>query len=121
MNARNTSDATGEPVDPDLQEQAKPGHGVPSQDPDPKAQVALTPEEAERERGSVAVGGGAMAGAATGAAVGAAVAGPVGVLVGGAIGTVAGALGGEALGQTLEKEEERKEREDVREDKLGKK
>lgn len=121
MNARNISDATGEPVDPDLQEQAKPGHGVPSQDPDPKAQVALTPEEAERERGSVAVGGGAMAGAATGAAVGAAVAGPVGVLVGGAIGTVAGALGGEALGQTLEKEEERKEREDVREDKLGKK
>ena len=36
------------PVDPDLVEQAVPGHGVPSQDPSPAAQVALDPKEAER-------------------------------------------------------------------------
>lgn len=85
-------------ADPDLAEQAVPGHGVPSQDPNPAAQVALTPQEAERESKSVLMGGGLVAGAATGAAVGAAVAGPVGVVVGGMIGSVAGTLGGAAAG-----------------------
>ena len=33
-------------TDPDLAEQARPGHGVPSQDPNPEAQVALAPEAA---------------------------------------------------------------------------
>ena len=84
------------PVDPDLTEQAVPGHGVPSQDPSPAAQVALNPEEAERESKSVLIGGGLVAGAAAGAAVGAAVAGPVGVVVGGALGAVGGAIGGGA-------------------------
>lgn len=85
------------PVDPDLAEQAQPGFGIPSQDPRPGAQVALEPEEAEREAKSVLVGGGMVAGTATGAAVGGAVGGPLGLMVGGTLGAVAGALGG-ALG-----------------------
>lgn len=83
-------------ADPDLAEQAHPGHGVPSQDPDPAAQVPLDAREAKRESQSVLMGGGMVAGAATGAAIGVAVAGPVGVLAGATIGAVAGALGGAA-------------------------
>jgi pimeloyl-ACP methyl ester carboxylesterase len=83
-------------VDEDLADQAVPGHGIPSQDPDPTAQLALDPEEAQREAHSVLTGGGMVAGAATGAVVGVAVAGPVGVVVGAALGAVAGALGGAA-------------------------
>ncbi len=75
----------------------QPGHGVPSQDPSPAAQVALSPAEAEREAGSVLAGGGVMAGAATGAAVGGAVGGPIGIVVGVAVGGVAGAVGGAAV------------------------
>lgn len=86
------------PADPDLAEQARPGHGIPSQDPDPAAQTLLEPQEAEREGKSVLMGGGIVAGAATGAAIGVAVAGPVGVLVGASLGAVAGALGGAAAG-----------------------
>jgi len=99
MNPSTTQPADVNPVDPDLAEQAVAGHGVPSQDPSPAAQVALDPEEAERESKSVLMGGGLVAGSAAGAAVGAAVAGPVGVLVGGAIGAVAGAIGGSAAGE----------------------
>lgn len=88
-----------EPKNPDLAEQAVPGHGVPSQDPDKEAQVALSPDEAQREAKSAYVGGGAMAGLAAGAAVGAVVGGPVGVVVGGTAGVIAGVLGGEAAGQ----------------------
>lgn len=89
-------------IDPDLVEQAVPGHGVPSQDPDPAAQHALSAEEAERESRSALMGGGMMAGAAAGAAVGVAVGGPVGVFVGGTAGAIAGALGGAAVGQVVE-------------------
>lgn len=89
-------------MDSDLAGQAVPGHGVPSQDPDPAAQVRLSPEDAERESGSVLMGGGLVAGAAAGAAVGAAVAGPAGVLVGGMVGSVAGALGGAAAGSSAQ-------------------
>lgn len=85
-------------MDEDLAEQAIPGHGIPSQDPDPAAQIPLDAAEAARESGSVYMGGGVVAGAATGAAVGAAVGGPVGVVVGGTLGVVAGALGGAAAG-----------------------
>jgi hypothetical protein len=98
MNSPTPQTAGEKTVDPDLAEQAVPGHGVPSQDPDPAAQVGLNPEEAKRESKSVLVGGGVVAGTAAGAAVGAAVAGPVGVLVGGTIGAVAGAIGGSASG-----------------------
>jgi len=84
--------------DLDLAEQAKPGHGIPSQDPSPGAQHALTADEAEREGKSALMGGGVMAGAAAGAAVGALAAGPVGIFVGGIAGSVAGALGGAAAG-----------------------
>ena len=94
-----------EPVDPDLVEQATPGHGIPSQDPNLAAQVALSPEEAERESKSTLIGGGLVAGTATGAAVGAAVAGPVGILVGGMVGAVAGAMGGASDAETAEAEE----------------
>ena len=93
--ARPSSAAT---ADADLAEQARPGHGIPSQDPSPAAQVPLLPEEAEREAKSVYVGGGAMAGIAAGAAIGIVAGGPVGALVGGTVGAVAGALGGEAAG-----------------------
>lgn len=86
------------PVDEDLAVQARPGHGVPSQDPDAQAQYALSPEDAQREARSVYIGGGVLAGAAAGAAAGAVVAGPVGVVVGGTVGSVAGALGGAAAG-----------------------
>jgi phage tail tape-measure protein len=99
MNPPTTQPTAVKPVDPDLAEQAVPGHGVPSQDPDLGAQVALNPEEAERESESVLIGGGLVAGTAAGAAIGAAVAGPVGVLVGGTLGAVAGAIGGGVSGK----------------------
>ena len=98
MNPSTIPPAHETPVDPDLAEQAVPGHGIPSQDPSPAAQVALSPEESERESKSVMMGGGVIAAAATGAAVGAAVSGPIGVMVGGIAGAVAGALGGGAAG-----------------------
>ena len=90
------------PRNPDLAEQAIPGHGVPSQDPDAAAQVALSPNEAAREAKSAYVGGGAMAGLASGALAGAAIGGPIGVLVGATAGTIVGVLGGEAAGQAAE-------------------
>lgn len=85
-------------TDPDLAEQAKPGHGVPSQDPDPAAQHPIDAAHSEAERKSAFVGAGVLAGAAAGAAVGTTVAGPVGVVVGGTLGAVAGAVGGTAAG-----------------------
>ena len=99
MNSSTTQPTGVKPVDPDLTEQAVPGHGVPSQDPNPAAQLALDPEEAERESKSALIGGGVVAGSAAGAAVGAAVAGPVGVLVGGTLGAVVGVIGGRAAGE----------------------
>ncbi len=80
-------------IDQDLAEQARPGYGIPSQDPRPAAQMPLRAEEIAREVNSTVVAGGAMAGTAAGAAIGVAVGGPVGVVVGAAIGSVAGALG----------------------------
>jgi len=94
-----------EPVDKDLAEQALPGHGIPSQDPEPAAQIPISAAESARESNSVLMGGGVVAGAATGAAVGAAVAGPAGVLVGSAVGVVAGALGGAAAGSLVTPED----------------
>lgn len=91
-------------ADPDLAEQAVPGHGIPSQDPAAAAQVGLLPGEAEREAKSAWAGGGAIAGMAAGAAGGAVIGGPVGVLVGATVGTIAGALGGEAAGSAREPE-----------------
>lgn len=93
------------PADEDLAEQARPGHGIPSQDPSPAAQIPLEPEEAEREANSVLTGGGVMVGVATGAAIGSVVAGPVGAVVGGTLGAVAGALGGAATGTLVNSEE----------------
>ena len=104
MNSSTTQPTTVKPVDPDLAEQAVPGHGVPSQDPNPAAQVGLNPEEAQRESKSVLIGGGLVAGSAAGAAVGAAFAGPVGVIVGGTLGAVAGVLGGAGAGELVNPE-----------------
>ena len=98
MTLLTTPSSNTEPVDEDMAEQANPGHGIPSQDPNAAAQIALEPQEAEREAKSVLTGGGMVAGAATGAAIGVAVAGPVGILVGATLGAVAGALGGAAAG-----------------------
>ena len=87
-------------ADEDLAEQANPGHGILSQDPNAAAQTALDPQEAERETNSVLIGGGVVAGAATGAAVGVAAGGPVGVVVGATLGAIAGAAGVAAAGAT---------------------
>jgi non-heme chloroperoxidase len=65
------------PADPDLVEQARPGHGVPSQHPNSDAQFLLAPEEAGHEAKSVMMGGG---------------------VVGSTMGAIAGALGGAATG-----------------------
>ena len=94
-----------EAVDEDLAEQARPGHGIPSQDPDPAAQLRLEPQEAEREAHSVLVGGGVVAGAATGGAIGVAMGGPVGVVVGATVGAVVGALGSAAVGSIVKPED----------------
>lgn len=104
MNLPTTPLSNSAPPDQDLAEQARPGHGVPSQDPDPAAQVALKPEEAEREGKSAIAGGSLLAGVAIGATIGVAVAGPLGVLGGGALGAVAGAGGGAAVGTVMNSE-----------------
>ena len=104
MNPLPPPSSNTDPADADLAEQAVPGHGIPSQDPDPDAQVTLAPEDAAREVQSVLVGGGVVAGAATGASIGVMVAGPMGVVVGAALGAVAGALGGAAAGATAQEE-----------------
>jgi pimeloyl-ACP methyl ester carboxylesterase len=98
MNPSTNPISTTRPADADLAEQARPGHGIPSQDPTSGSQLPLEPNEVEREAKSALMGGGMVAGAATGAGIGAAVAGPVGVLVGATLGAVAGALGGAAAG-----------------------
>lgn len=98
MSPSDTAPFDNAATDQDLAGQARPGHGVPSQDPDTAAQSPLEAGEAEREAQSVLMGGGMVAGAATGAAIGIAVGGPVGVLVGATLGAVAGALGGAAAG-----------------------
>lgn len=91
-------------TDEDLAEQAHPGHGIPSQDPDLAAQFALTPSETERETESALVGGAMAAGAGAGAGLGALVGGPVGVVVGASVGALAGALGGAAAASTVNME-----------------
>lgn len=105
MNPLITPPSSTAPADEDLAEQAVPCHGIPSQDPNPAAQVALEPQDAEREANSVLMGGGMVAGVATGATIGVMVAGPVGVVVGAALGAVAGALGGAAAGVTANPED----------------
>jgi pimeloyl-ACP methyl ester carboxylesterase len=101
MKPNDTKPSNPAPVDDDLAEEARPGHGIPSQDPTPAAQFALAPDEAEREPKSALMGGGVVAGAATGAAIGVAAAGPVGVLAGATLGAVVGALGGAAAGTMM--------------------
>ena len=107
MNPAATTPPDTAPVDEDLAEQARPGHGIPSQDPSPAAQIPLNPDEAKREAKSVLVVGGVLAGAATGATIGVVVAGPVGVVVGATLGAVAGALGGAAAGTMVGTEDSR--------------
>lgn len=106
MNSPTTQSTGVKPVDPDLAEQAVPGHGVPSQDPEAAAQVGLSPAEAGRESKSVLIGGGLVAGMATGAAVGAVVAGPVGIVVGGSLGAVAGVVGSGVAGELVKTKSE---------------
>ena len=98
MNPSPTRLSDTAPADKDLAEQARPGYGIPSQDPRPAAQIALEPEEAEREAKSVLVGGGVVAGAASGATIGVVVGGPLGVVVGATLGAVVGGLGAAAAG-----------------------
>lgn len=105
MNPSTSPLAKPVPLDGDLAEQARPGHGIPSQDLNPAAQSLLNPEEAQREANSVLTGGGVVAGAAAGVAIGSVVAGPVGAVVGGTVGAVAGALGGAAAGGLVSPEE----------------
>lgn len=98
MNPTSLPTSTSVPVDADLADQARPGHGVPSQDTNPAAQSPLSPDEVEREAHSVLAGGGVMVGAAAGAAIGTVLAGPVGAVIAGTAGAVVGALGGMAAG-----------------------
>ena len=105
MNTSTIQPSTSPAVDEDLAEQARPGHGIPSQDPDPAAQMPLEAGEAEREADSVLAGGGVVLGMAAGAAIGSVVAGPVGAVVGGSLGAVAGALGGAAAGPLVNSDE----------------
>jgi len=105
MNPYNTAPSNTAAVDEDIAEQARPGHGIPSQDPNPAAQFAQEPAAGQREVQSALMGGGVVAGLATGAAIGVVVAGPAGVVVGGALGAVAGALGGAAAGTAVNPEE----------------
>ena len=101
MTPSTTPPSKPEPTDPDLAEQARPGHGIPSQDPDSSAQFVLNPGETAgetesvfnpgetpREAESVLVGGAMLGGAASGAGIGALVGGPVGVLVGASVGAM---------------------------------
>lgn len=106
MNASSTQTPNVVAADRDLAEQARPGYGIPSQDPRPEAQRPLAGGEAEREAKSALVGGGVVAGAVSGAAVGTAVGGPAGTVVGGALGAVAGALGGAAAGSMMKPEDQ---------------
>ena len=92
------STATTAPVDEDLAEQARPGYGIPSQDPRTGAQTALEPEDAEREAHSALMGGGMMAGAAAGAAVGGVVGHQIGKGNGRKVATALGVLGGAVVG-----------------------
>jgi len=101
MNSSATLPSHPAPHDVDLAEQARPGHGIPSQDPNPAAQIPLESKEAEREAKSVLTGGGVVGGAAIGATIGVVVGGPVGVVVGGTLGAIAGALGGAAAGTVM--------------------
>lgn len=101
MNTNTTAPSGTAGYDEDLAKQARPGHGIPSQDPNPDAQLPLEPGEAEREAQSVLTGGGVVGGAAVGATIGVAVGGPVGLVVGGTLGAVAGALGGAAAGAAI--------------------
>ena len=101
MNSPTILQPDPKPIDPDLAEQAIPGHGIPSQDPDPAAQYGLTPKEAERESKSILIGGGLVAGMTAGAAVGAAAAGPVGILLGSSVGDIAGVVGTSAVGKLV--------------------
>ena len=105
MNPTIKPPSTASSADDDMDEQARPGHGIPSQDPNPAAQFPLDPKEAEREAKSGLMGCGVVAGAATGAVLGIAVAGPAGVVVGTALGALAGALGGAAAGTAVKQEE----------------
>lgn len=105
MKPSTTGTSNTSPADEDLAEQARPGHGVPSQDPNPAAQILLNPQEAEREAQSVLMAGGLVAGAATGAAIGVMVAGPVGVVIGASTGAVVGALGSAAAGAAVNPED----------------
>lgn len=100
MHNPSTTDRRTNPAlaDPDLLDQARPGHGIPSQDPDASAQYPIGRERAKAERKSVFMGAGVVLGAAAGAAVGTALAGPAGVVVGGTVGAVLGAVTGFGAG-----------------------
>jgi hypothetical protein len=106
MSPTRTPPSKTEPVDKDMAEQARPGHGIPSQDPESAAQSPLNPDEAKREAHSVLAGGGVIVGAAAGAALGGVVAGPVGAVVAGTVGAVAGALGGVAAGPLVSQDDD---------------
>lgn len=98
MNTSTASPTHTSTPDQDLVDQARHGHGIPSQDPNPAAQQALAPAEAQREANAALVGAGVVAGVSTGAVIGAGVAGPAGGMVGAALGAVAGVIGAAVAG-----------------------
>lgn len=81
MNPGATAPSDMSHADEDVADQARAGHGIPSQDPDPAAQMPLNLQEADREAGSALVGGGVIAGAAAGGSIGIVAGRPAGVVV----------------------------------------
>lgn len=90
--------------DPDLHAQAKLGHGVPSQDPSPEAQLMLSDAEQAREFASSFTGTGLIAGSALLATAGGLVGGSTGLLLGAMIGAFTGVWAGISIAEHLLKE-----------------
>ena len=90
--------------DMDLKNQARPGHGVPSQDPSPEAQIPLSDAERNREFTSSFSGSGLLTGAALMASAGGLYAGGTGLMLGGLIGAFAGVCGGRYIAWKFLKE-----------------
>lgn len=91
--------------DPDLRRQAKPGYGVPSQDPSPEAQLMLSDAEQMREFTSSFTGTGLIAGTTLLATAGGLLAGSTGLLLGAMIGAFSGIWVGLSIAEHLLKEQ----------------
>ena len=88
------------PADEDLAEQANPGHGIASQDPNAAAQTALDPQQADREANSVLLGVAWWQVRPRALLLESRLQARLGVLAAATVGAIAGAAGGAAAGAT---------------------